>query len=400
MIPANALVAQLQAYIQAPEQPLVQAVDALQEIQQLFTVGEQVRATVTGQLDGGRFAVLVKEQLLDLNLPRNTEAGKSLQLRVLANSPRLTFLIENELPQAAPAQQPKSLPTASASVALSQAGQFLGELLAKSDGGDGKAPAIQGKAPLAQAGAIDSAKLAGALKQALAESGVFYESHLAGWAQGQHPLESLLREPQGQLSSGTGDQAGKPVSRQTDNAEEPAPARSGLAKQENASHIAADGTTAASAGKDELSPRDKLLDVPGLPPQEHKAALQDMSSNLRQLIQQQLQTLDQRALSWHGQAWPGQAVEWELEQEAAGSQQEEPAMKPVWRSRLYLELPRLGVIEASIRLSEQKRVDVDFRVADPDTADRLRRESNLLQARFDAAGLELTSQQIALSEER
>ncbi|MBU9693605.1 flagellar hook-length control protein FliK, partial [Burkholderia multivorans] len=74
--------------------------------------------------------------------------------------------------------------------------------------GHATAAAASGAAPgAAAATAADAAppSLAGALRAALAqavgESGLFYESHLAQWFAGQRPLATLLREPQARIAS-------------------------------------------------------------------------------------------------------------------------------------------------------------------------------------------------------
>ncbi|HDR9731995.1 TPA: flagellar hook-length control protein FliK, partial [Burkholderia aenigmatica] len=50
------------------------------------------------------------------------------------------------------------------------------------------------------AAALPVAALRAALAQAVSESGLFYESHLAQWLAGQRPLAALMREPQARLA--------------------------------------------------------------------------------------------------------------------------------------------------------------------------------------------------------
>jgi hypothetical protein len=64
---------------------------------------------------------------------------------------------------------------------------------------DHPATAIAARAPVLAAPSQDAAAIAPALRQALAKSGLFYESHVAEWAQGQRPLAELAAEPQMQL---------------------------------------------------------------------------------------------------------------------------------------------------------------------------------------------------------
>jgi hypothetical protein len=52
-------------------------------------------------------------------------------------------------------------------------------------------------------GAPDPAQLAAQLRQAVAKSGLFYESHLAEWAEGKRSLAELMAEPQAHKAPGT-----------------------------------------------------------------------------------------------------------------------------------------------------------------------------------------------------
>jgi hypothetical protein len=55
---------------------------------------------------------------------------------------------------------------------------------------------VTGRVALLGAPSADSAQLAGALARGIGTSGLFYESHLAEWAQGQRSLAQLAAEPQ------------------------------------------------------------------------------------------------------------------------------------------------------------------------------------------------------------
>ncbi|HIH2693465.1 TPA: flagellar hook-length control protein FliK, partial [Burkholderia cenocepacia] len=64
-----------------------------------------------------------------------------------------------------------------------------------------RAPAASGPATPASAQASSAAAARDALAQAVSESGLFYESHLAQWLAGQRPLAALMREPQARLAT-------------------------------------------------------------------------------------------------------------------------------------------------------------------------------------------------------
>lgn len=59
-----------------------------------------------------------------------------------------------------------------------------------------KTAALTGTEPLVSAPRPDPAQLAHKLEQAISRSGLFYESHLAEWAQGTRSLTDLMHEPQ------------------------------------------------------------------------------------------------------------------------------------------------------------------------------------------------------------
>lgn len=71
---------------------------------------------------------------------------------------------------------------------------------------------------------------------------------------------------------------------------------------------------------------------------------------LRPLVQQQLDAAGTQRLIWHGEVWPGQAMEWEIEwQDQGGGKSEQGDAEP-WGTTLRLKTPRLGELEAALRL--------------------------------------------------
>ncbi|MDK2126415.1 flagellar hook-length control protein FliK [Parachitinimonas caeni] len=367
--PTDSAATQLQLYAKTIQAPLIQISDTLETTALLFTVGEKVKAEVRGELQGGRFAVMVKDQLLDLNLPRNTQPGEKLDLTVLANSPKLTFLLqrENASPPPAAPTTPAANDAEARNVKLSPMAQLLGNLIAEPP-----ADAEPKLSQLAQVGPLFAGKLpepatvAGALRQAIGESGLFYESHQAEWISGQRPLASLLNEPQAKAQPQS-----RPAVPQT-----PTPL---VGKEE-------DGQQATTeAGKGAL-----------LPPFAQTA---DEPPIVRQLVQQQLETLDQRQINWQGPVWPGQVMRWEIdeppEQGKSGREGEEGM---VWHTRLHLDLPHLGGVTALLALRGHT-VDLRFQVADADTASQIRANDERLLAGFEAAGLELASRQVDVGDD-
>ncbi|AOX99309.1 flagellar hook-length control protein FliK [Jeongeupia sp. USM3] len=159
----------------------------------LLTLGERLQAIVRNELPGGRFLVQIKDQLLDLNLPRNTEPGTTVELEVVSASPTLRFaLLQGDA-------------TPRPATTLSSAARVLAELLRP---GEGKPAGVDPVPLMARGAAPDAMQLAARLTQVVNDSGIFYESHQADWARGERPLQALMREPQNNLP-----EAREPVSR-------------------------------------------------------------------------------------------------------------------------------------------------------------------------------------------
>ena len=76
-----------------------------------------------------------------------------------------------------------------------------------------------------------------------------------------------------------------------------------------------------------------------------------MPEALRPLVQQQLEAAATQRMLWHGEVWPRQSMDLEIERnterEADGSGDEDSR----WRTTLSLTTPRLGHIEANLQLT-------------------------------------------------
>ncbi|HEY0294260.1 MAG TPA: flagellar hook-length control protein FliK, partial [Bordetella sp.] len=103
------------------------------------------------------------------------------------------------------------------------------------------------------------------------------------------------------------------------------------------------------------------------------------------LVRQQLDVLANQALAWQGQAWPGVEMEWEVERDR--SQGGEIIDDTHWATRLQLELPRLGLVQARLNLSGNQ---VILSLVAPSSAGELNQNSEALRHRFAAAGLTLS----------
>jgi hypothetical protein len=205
-------------------------------------------------------------------------------------------------------------------VQISAAGRVLTEVLqtGATVARPAAAPAsIQDVIPLLPAPPNEAAPLVAALKSALDRSGLFYESHLVQWFAGDRPLAALLREPQGRLS--TAAQVPQPSPEDST----PAPTR------------------ASAAIPNPSAPRP--------PAEEPRGSTQPLDPQVLGQIRNQLEVIEQRQVVWQGQAWPGQALEWRIEEPPErGASHDDPTP---WTTHLRLTLPRLGEVSAELGLS-------------------------------------------------
>jgi hypothetical protein len=260
----------------------------------------------------------------------------------------------------------------SVSTTLSPTGQLIGDLFGSpSTKGDRTAALpLNGGQPLAGSAPTSAADLAPQLKQAIAQSGMFYESHQRGWIEGRLDKATLLMEPQGRLS------------RATDTA-----SASGAATGE-APTITVGNNSAAEA----------RAPVTGTGAGNVAAAAPLVAPETLPVVRQQLDSLATQQFSWQGQIWPGQEMRWQITEEparqdgrsSAGSGDEAPE----WRSHMRLSLPQLGEIDARIAL-RGNGVRLDLVAGDETTQARLREAMAELRSQFDTAGLALAGFAVA-----
>lgn len=264
-----------------------------------------------------------------------------------------------------------------------------------------------------------------ALAQAVRGSGLFYESHLGAWAQGAHPLTALLDEPQGRLSPLL-QQGGQSPSTQSAATTTTAPttqqppaqttAQTGAPQQAGANTAAAAATrNTDSAGATAQHGAAQQLAGDAAPAARHfgasayagvqqaaagrtdaAALAAQLPDSLRGVVQQQLQTLMQGQVFWHGQIWPGQTAEWTLWADpdgTAGGEQAGTAAAPRgWHATLDLDLPRLGRVRASMSLGGAQ-LDLSLRTAGDGGRAVLDAAMPELRAALQDAGLQLATVQ-------
>lgn len=319
-MPSSNLIASLQARLQTAK-PLIVAEDT--PLVSKLEPGQRVQATVQEQVSPGLFKVQVAGQSMHMRLPGQLLAGNVLTLKVEATSPRLTFSFVASSTPIATADQ-----ISSTSRLLSNLSELAPvRTLIESSAGHAVWPTT-GTAP-------DSKPLAAALKDALANSGLFYESHQAQWVLGERSTAQLLVEPQNQLD------------KQTDILLPGAATESGLPAES------------------------------GLP----------IARELVPLVQQQLHTLETHQLTWSGQVWPGQQMQWEIQ-----GQPEHVSQQPderQWSTEMELALPKLGDVHARL-IFAQGGIKLTLQGADENSVALFNRRLPALAMSLADSGVPLT----------
>ena len=325
-------------------------------------IGRTIPVAVLAKMTDGTFLVRVAGNPARMALPEGAQVGTEVPLKVIPGTPRPAFQLAGALPSTpltysagktatplpggadlaslptadlakvatrtlaattqappAPAGDPRTAPQ------LSATGRALGDVIAASLKLPQPTEARVATAPIAAAPTADTRQIADGLQHAIDKSGMFYESHLAEWADGARPLAELKGEPQ----MATGRQAMEAV-------------RPG---------VATDPATA-------------------------------------QLISQQLTTQEQGRVAWQGQLWPGQAMQWEIARDAPesrGRQGGDDGASAPWRSKLTLRFAALGELGANIVLSGDQ-VHIRLQAGSDASGDALRAHAGRLQEALAAAG--------------
>lgn len=350
----NDVANQLQLLIKAAAPPLIEVADTPLEAPE-WVPGQRLQAVVLSNLPNGRFQVLVSDHELDMNLPRNTQPGEKLELTFVSATPRPTFVLTRDMPL------PQGVPS---DAKLSQTARFLGALL-RGDvpvAGKEQAATVARATPLLPGPPTDAPELARQLGKVLSQSGLFYESHQAQWVAGQRPLAELLHEPQGKLSPRLVQEQGAVV-------------QSAPALLERSTESGKNQSASALAS----SP---VLDRSPLPEPVHPQTTG--------LVQQQLEVLDGRHVVWQGQVWPGQSMEWQVEERDARRDENEPGNASEWHTTLRLQMPRLGVVNAALNLTSSG-VQLKLTAGAFTTATAMKNKQEDLHKSMEASGVKILS---------
>lgn len=478
MLPINLLNA-LKAYTAAQKPPLPVGADdtPTQNNAVQFSIGQKVQGIVQNQVAANIYRVNVGGQIIQMNLPAALNNGQSVTLKVTALQPKLTFAMADS---ANPLATPDELgTTAKLLSSLSQQSPQKAYVSAARS------------APLWEVeGPPQSTQLAGMLRGALSNSGLFYESHQAQWLAGSRSTAQLLGEPQNQppgqpqttekpgvpAPQGTtapstnapaspanapaqpavAQAAARPTAAPQENlpaqpqenlpgAMPPSPAQETPAQAtlphaaaqpeplanvaaaenalpqtaaesappaQNASGNAAASPAASSAAPHQASPAGTNN---AAPPQAAKPAIaqyQDTQSlsapaggtnaghapaaaqaqglglnipdHLQTLVRQQLNALETGQIIWRGDVWPGQDMQWEVHEQQARTPAE--AGQRQWVTQIYLHLPNLGEVSATLRLNSAG-VGMTLNASNPQTRTTMSSASTELVAALSDAGI-------------
>lgn len=320
--------------------------------------GQVFNARIQEVLPENTYRALVAGKTLTLSLPEGANAGDVLELVVVDRSNKA--ILARTLPEGAADNIAGYKHTT-----LSPTAQLISQLLSEEP--EAQTMPLNRGQPLLNAPPGNAAPLAAALQKAVEGSGLFYEAHQAQWIAGKRPLDTLLQEPQGQQSR---------------------PDAAQLAHRAGAETAAANPALLKAA--DEAAPNSRLAGEAAQASSRNEA--QPMPAELRPLVQQQLEAAAHQRLVWHGEAWPGQRMEWEVEQErqqTARSIEEAPP----WQTTLRLTTPRLGSVEARLRIAGNS-LQLNLSTPVGASAADMRDELPALTEALAAAGIELQSAQV------
>ncbi len=294
--------------------------------------GALFSARVQARLDDGSFKVEMAGQFLRMALPGRILPGDTIELAFVTDKPRLTFILQ------------RAESAADAATRISSTGRQIAALMTQVSE-SGRAAPMAVTATLLAGAPIDAAGLAATLQKSLTQSGLFYEAHQAQWVTGKRSLEQLRLEPQSKLQPG-----------------------SHATLEPALSAGAATGSSQPAAAAAQAEPVEPALRTGNLP-----------------LVQQQLGTLETGRIMLSLEVWPQQTMQWEVEQEQEG-RAGDGAEPSGWRTRLRLQLPLLGELNAALTLGVaglQIRMDT----GKAETAKLLQQHRLSLRHSLQAAGI-------------
>lgn len=374
-------------------------------------IGERFSARIQEVLPDNTYKALVAGKSLTLSLPQGAQAGDTLELVVIDRSPKAVLAHLSPSTDTADTKTAHPYPFAT----LSRAGQLISTLLPAE--GESAVPLSlnRGQSLIAQpaiSGSPASVTLAPLLADAIKHSGMFYESQQAQWVTGQLSLEQLVKNPQAQHSDPATLMSAHALLNELDTVSSGAQ-ESALAGRREApasllqAFLGRDGSVSTEAGNNAIGQDTRsstgLNPLGNSNPASSSGSTSAASSanttsapgttgasipdDLKPIVQQQLEALATQRLAWHGEVWPNQHMQWEIDwqqRSEAGDDEDDKA----WNTTLSLSTPRLGELHARLQLI-QGGVRIVIATPTGASAADLREASPLLEQALGAVGVPL-----------
>lgn len=199
-----------------------------------------------------------------------------------------------------------------------------------------------------------------ALSQNVQQSGMFYESQLAQLVKGQISPEQLRQQPQAQAHL-------QPATQEEATTQNTKSGQQSLHAAQTASNLLQSG----------------------------------IDPSTQHIVRQQLEVLANQLFSWRGEAWPGVPMELEVqrrhedtEDEWSDGLEQDEGNTP-WQTRLRVELPQLGEVEARLYIDDKA---LRMHIRAPQSAQALNNDLQTLVQRLQAQNITIEQLQVASEE--
>jgi Flagellar hook-length control protein FliK len=264
--------------------------------------------------------------------------------------------------------------------------------------------------------------LAGMLARTVADSGLFYENHIALWLGGQRSLASLSNEPQARVDKSAGglpsDSFPQPAAAAAEvwidetllpptfaantpnpmNSARPVPTpqtpQQAAALAASVREMPASAFSSAASASSRASTGTQLSAAHVQDSAVQAALASGIHPSTIPLVRQQLDVLASDQFRWSGEAWPGAKFEWQIQPQNHGPQERDAHQDGgsidadrAWHTRVTLTLPTLGNVDADLVLTGNQLV-VRMNASEGGAA-RLAADGDHFRQQLDAAGLQL-----------
>lgn len=389
MIPAD-LASRLKILLESSVQPVTPA-PAIPAGLPRFELGERFSALIQSALPDGSFQAIVAGRTVTLALPEAVRSGDVLELIVTAQKGDTIYARQTPVQNGILPAETQSRPI------LSQTGQLISHLLTGRFGSQEATPLQRSGQPLINA-PPNSAEFARVLREAVSQSGLFYESHLRQWTDGKLPLASVMQEPQAQqpplqhsLPTGTAPPTAGQVPPLQTLPEEPGQAAESAAGKTETALIRRNTDGSAPHPED---PETSMSRADGADSSSRNSTVRQVADSLMPIVQRQLDTLATHQMSWQGQVWPGVQMQWNIfdpehpdsKQSAQGDADDETAQ--FWRSSLRLNMPNLGNVDVRLILGPQG-LTLNIETDRSTSAEDMRTAGPRLHEALQSSGVEL-----------